>query len=108
STRFASTPPAMARTSIDAISGKGMFLYFTPNVGEANGYPVYDPDAVIAKAISTRISHIEVRLARGTFFEAANPGARAWLDSLIDKAASSGIRLIAWQVPRRSSSTDAA
>ena len=108
STPFVVTPGAMPRSTVDAISGKGMFLYFTPNTADENGYDKYDPGAIIAKAISTGISHIEVRMTRGTFAESANAGARAWLDALIDKAAASGIRLIAWQVPRRSSSADAA
>ncbi len=102
------TPQALADSSLDAISGKGMFLYFTPNAADANAFAAYDPDAVVAKARAARISHIEVRLARGTFFEASTPAARAWLDALIDKATAAGIKLIAWQVPRRSSSADAA
>ena len=108
SSGFVTTPAAMQAASTDAISGKGMFLYFVPNEAESNGYDKYDPDAVIARAKAAGISHIEVRMARGTFVEAANPGARAWLDALIDKSAAAGIKLIAWQVPRRASSADVA
>jgi len=108
STRFVSTPGAMTSSTIDAISGKGMFLYFTPGMADENGYGKYDPNGIVAKAVSSGISHIEVRMARGTFFEGSNAAARAWLDTLIDKAAASGIKLIAWQVPRRASSADAA
>ena len=108
STRFVSTAGAMTSSNVDAISGKGMFLYFTPSTADENGYDKYDPNAIIAKAVSSGISHIEVRMARGTFFEGGNAASRAWLDALIDKAAASGIKLIAWQVPRRASSADAA
>jgi hypothetical protein len=108
SSGFIATPPDMQSTSIDAISGKGMFLYFVPDATDPNGYPNYDPDAVVAKAQSAGISHIELRLARGTFFEGSNPAARTWLDSFIDKADAAGIALIAWQVPRRATTDDAA
>ena len=108
STGFVAAPPAMTVSTMDAISGKGMFLYFTPDTTDANAYVKYDPQTVIAKAVASGISHIEVRMARGTFVEGASGPARVWLDALIDKAAASGIKLIAWQVPRRSSSADAA
>ena len=108
STAFVDVPSELPRTSIDAISGKGMFLYFSPNTSQAESYTAYDPDAVIARARAGGISHIELRLARGTFTEASTPQARAWLDALIDKAAAAGIKLIAWQVPRRSTADDAA
>jgi len=108
STGFVTTPAAPPATSVSAISGKGMFLYFTPDAGDGNAFVNYDPDAVIARARASGISHIEVRMARGTFVEDATPAAHAWLDDLVDKAAAAGIRLIAWQVPRRATSADAA
>lgn len=108
STGFVTTPAALPATSQRAISGKGMFLYFTPDAGGENSYAKYDPATVVARARASGISHIEVRMARGTFVEAATPAARAWLDDLIDRAAAAGIKLIAWQVPRRSSTADAA
>jgi hypothetical protein len=108
STDVVSTPPAMQSSSIAAISGKGMFLYFVPDAADPNSYAKYDPDTVIARARAAGISHIEVRMARGTFFEGATSDARAWLDSFIDKATAAGITLIAWQVPRRATTDDAA
>lgn len=108
STGFVTTPAALPSTSLGAISGKGMFLYFTPDGGGENSYLKYDPSTVIARAQASGITHIEVRMARGTFVEASTPPARAWLDEFIDKAADAGIKLIAWQVPRRSTTADAA
>jgi hypothetical protein len=108
STDFVATPPIMPATSVDAISGKGMFLFFSPSDLDPNGYTHFDPDAIVARAKSAGIRHIELRLARGTFVEAQSDAARAWLDSLIDKASAAGIDLIAWQVPRRATSADAA
>ena len=102
------TPGAMPQTSLRAISGKGMFLFFSPTVAEANGYAHYDPDAVIARARNAGITHIELRMARGTFREDAGSGARAWLDALLDRAAAAGISIVAWQVPRRATSDDVA
>jgi len=108
STGFLTTAGKLPATSMSAISGKGMFLYFTPDASGENSYLRYDPAAVIARAQESGISHIEVRMARGTFAEAATPASRAWLDELIDRASAAGIRLIAWQVPRRSTTADAA
>jgi hypothetical protein len=108
STGFVTTGTALTSTTLSAISGKGMFLYFTPDAGGENSYLKYDPAAVISRAQTSGISHIEVRMARGTFAEAATPASRAWLDELIDRASAAGIRLIAWQVPRRSTTADAA
>lgn len=101
-------PLNMRPSTLNAISGKGMFLYFSPAAGEANSYDKYDPQAVVDRAVRSGITHIEVRMARGTFFEGTDAGAHAWLDDLIDKATVAGVRLIAWQVPRRATSDDAA
>jgi len=108
STGFVTTGGSLPSTSLSAISGKGMFLYFTPDAAGENSYLKYDPATVVARAQASGISHIEVRMARGTFLEAATPASRAWLDALIDRASAAGIRLIAWQVPRRSTTADAA
>lgn len=103
-----STPDALPAQPLATISGKGMFLFFVPDADDPNGYDRYDPAAVVARAKSAGITHIELRMARGTFFEGATPLARAWLDDLIDDASTAGIALVAWQVPRRASSDDAA
>ncbi len=102
------TPAEMAQTSLDAIAGKGMFLFFSPDTSDPNSYERFDPDTVIAQARKAGVSEIELRLSRGTFFEAASPQARAWLDQLVDAAADADIRLVAWSVPRRNSAEDVA
>lgn len=97
----------MPVTSLDAISGKGMFLFFTPDAADPEqGYPSYDIGSVIQTATAAGIRNIELRMAYGSFFEASNPGARAWLDSFIDASAAAGIRLLAWEVPRRATTSD--
>ncbi len=99
----------MPVTSLDAISGKGMFLFFTPDPADPeHGYSSYDIGAVMAQASAAGLSDIELRLAYGSFFEASNPGARAWLDRFIDASAASGIQLLAWEVPRRAMTSDIA
>lgn len=99
----------MPVTSLDAISGKGMFLFFTPDPADPEiGYPSYDIDSVMEQASAAGIRDIELRLAYGSFFEASNPGARAWLDRFIDASAAAGIRLLAWEVPRRAMTSDIA
>ena len=102
------TPEAMSVATIDAISGKGMFLFFSPDTNDLNSYEQFDPDAVIAQAQRAGVSEIELRLSRGTFFEAASPQAHQWLDTLIDTAAAANITLVAWSVPRRNSAEDVA
>jgi len=102
------TPEAMSVSSLDAISGKGMFLFFSPDTSDQNSYEQFDPESVIAQAQRAGVSEIELRLSRGTFFEAASPQAHEWLDSLIDTASGAGIKLVAWSVPRRNSADDVA
>jgi len=99
----------MPLTSLASISGKGMFLFFTPDEADPeHGYPAYDINAVMKKAVKAGIRNIELRLAYGSFFEASNPGARAWLDRFIDACANTHIRLLAWEVPRRAASPEIA
>jgi hypothetical protein len=107
-TKAVQTPEAMAASPIDAIAGKGMFLYFSPDTNDPNSYEQFDPDAVIAQAQRAGVSEIELRLSRGTFFEAASPQAREWLDDFIDTASAAGIKLLAWSVPRRNTAQDVA
>jgi hypothetical protein len=99
----------MPVTSLDSISGKGMFLFFTPDEADPEvGYPSYGIASVIETAASAGIRNIELRLAYGSFFEASNPGAREWLDNFIDASAAAGIRLLAWEVPRQATTSDIA
>ena len=101
------TPGGMRATSLRSISGKGMFLFFSPDVADPeHGYPAYDINAIMDKATTEGIRNIELRMAYGSFFEASNPGARAWLDQFIDASAAAGIRLLAWEVPRRATTSD--
>jgi hypothetical protein len=101
------TTDEMASTSLRSISGKGMFLYFDPDAADPeHGYPVYDISAVMEKAAAAGIRNIELRMAYGSFFEASNPGARAWLDRFIDASAAAGVRLLAWEVPRRATTPE--
>jgi hypothetical protein len=99
----------MPVTSLDSISGKGMFLFFTPDPADPeHGYPSYDIASVIETATAGGIRNIELRLAYGSFFQASNPGARAWLDTFIDASAAAGVRLLAWEVPRQATTSDIA
>jgi hypothetical protein len=99
----------MSSTTLRSISGKGMFMFFTPDTADPeHGYSSYDINSVIETAAGAGIRNIELRLAYGSFFEASNPGARAWLDAFIDASAAAGIRLLAWEVPRRATTSDIA
>ena len=107
-TQAIDTPGPMPDTGIDAIAGKGMFFFFSPDTGDSHSYELFDPDAVVAQAVKAGVSDIELRLSRGTFEEAANPQVHAWLDRFIDGASAAGIKLIAWSVPRRNAADDVA
>ncbi|HME80994.1 MAG TPA: fibronectin type III domain-containing protein [Candidatus Eremiobacteraceae bacterium] len=107
-TQTVDTPGPMPESSIDAIAGKGMFFFFSPDTNDSHSYELFDPDTVVAQAVKAGVSDIELRLSRGTFEEAANPHVRAWLDRFIDGAAGAGIKLIAWSVPRRNAADDVA
>jgi len=107
-TQTVEAPGDMNVSSIDAISGKGMFLFFSPDTSDTNSYEQFDPDSVVAQAQRAGVSEIELRMSRGTFFEAASPQSHVWLDALIDAAAGSGIKLVAWTVPRRNTAEDVA
>jgi hypothetical protein len=107
-TQAIDTPGSMPDTSIDAIAGKGMFFFFSPDTDDSHSYEQFDPDAVVAQAVKAGVSDIELRLSRGTFEEAANPQVHAWLDRFIDGASAAGIKLIAWSVPRRNAADDVA
>jgi hypothetical protein len=107
-TKAVQTPEAMTVSRLDAIAGKGMFLFFSPDTNDPNSFAQFDPDAVIAQAQRAGVSEIELRLSRGTFFEAASPQAREWLDNFIDTASAAGIKLLAWTVPRRNDAQDVA
>ena len=102
------TPDVMPDTELATIAGKGMFLFFSPDTSDRHSYARVSPDAVIAQAGKAGVTEIELRLSRGTFFEAADPNARAWLDRFIDTASAAGIRLVAWSVPQRNSAEDVA
>ncbi len=102
------TPPAMSGTSVNSISGKGMFLYFAPMPDGDHGWGKLDPEAIVTQARNAGISNIELRMAYGSFFEADSAASLDWMNRLIDAAASAGIRMLAWEVPRRGTTEDAA
>jgi len=102
------TPGEMPLTTLTTISGKGMFLFFSPDTNDPNSYAQFDPYEVVAKAAKAGVGELELRMSRGTFFEAASSESQAWLDRLIDASASAGIKLLAWSVPRRNTAEDVA
>lgn len=108
STQTISTPAELPASSANALNGKGMFLYFSSLAGDPHSYRRYDPEAVITEARTAGIGFIELRMARGSCVMAQTPGARGWLDHLIDAAAAANIKLVAWTVPRRVTTEDLA
>jgi hypothetical protein len=107
-TQAVTTPAELPAVAASALSGKGMFLYFSSIPGDARFFGRYHPEAVIAEAKKAGIHAIEVRMARGSCAMAQTPASRAWLDRLIDSAAQADINLVAWTVPRRVTTQDLA
>ncbi len=102
------TPGALPSASAGAVSGKGMFLYFSSLAGDPRNFHHYNPIRVVAEAQRTGIHVLELRMARGACTMAQTQAAHAWLDELIDAAASANIKLLAWTVPRRATTQDLA
>jgi hypothetical protein len=102
------TPPALVHESAQVMSGKGMFLYFSSLAGDARSFHRYNPEEVIAEAQRAGIHVIELRMARGACTMAETHDAQVWLNRLIDAAASAGLKLLAWTVPRRNTTQDLA
>jgi len=90
-----------------ALSGKKIWLAFSPAPLDPDGYVYLDPAAVVAKARAAGLRAIVLRMAYGPF-EEITPNAKATIDSLIDQAAAHGIATIAWTVPRSTSFEDLA
>jgi hypothetical protein len=108
STPLVQTPAALPMASAKALSGKGMFLYFSSLSTDRRNFHRYDPDEVIAEAQRAGIHVIELRMARGACTMAQTHEAHAWLDRLMDAATAANIQLLAWTVPRRTTTQDLA
>ncbi|MBC5826696.1 MAG: hypothetical protein GIW99_03285, partial [Candidatus Eremiobacteraeota bacterium] len=102
------TPSSLPPSGLDDIAGKGIFLYYAPTPDGDHGWGKLDPDATIAQARDAGITDIELRMAYGSFFEADTAAARGWVDRVLDGAAASGIKVLAWEVPRRGATDDVA
>jgi hypothetical protein len=102
-----STPAEPPIASIDRFGGKAMWLSFSPSLLDSNAYAHLDSDAIVARARASGIRAIELRVAYGPFSQ-ITPDDRATIDALLDGAASNGIAVLAWTVPRNTAFEDLA
>jgi hypothetical protein len=96
---FASTPAEPSFDTIDRFGGKAMWLSFSPSLLDSNAYVHLDAGAIVARARASGIRAIELRVAYGPFSQITSED-RATVDALLDAAASNGIAVLAWTVPR--------
>ncbi|HTV73431.1 MAG TPA: hypothetical protein VME66_07000 [Candidatus Acidoferrales bacterium] len=89
------------------MSGKGMWLSFSPRERDDDAYTKLDPQAIVAQAVRAGLRFIELRMAYGEYWE-VTPQARPTIDALIDLAAAHGIAIVGWTVPRAASFDDLA
>jgi len=100
-------PAEAAVQFLAAIRGKGMWLRFSPDPRDEDGYQKLDAAAIVGRAKRAGLRYIELRLAYGEFWE-VTPAAKPYVDALLDAAAAEGIAVIAWAVPRAPSYADLA
>lgn len=89
------TPPSSAAL----LRGKAMWLAFSGDPRDDDGYAKIDVPRIVATARAAGLRAIELRLAYGAFDE-VTPGARARIDALVDGLDAAGIGVLAWTVPR--------
>ena len=100
-------PPEVRGETLDALRGKGMWLFFSPSPRDDNWYGKWDVERIVDLAAAAGLHHIELRVAYGEYWEVTSD-AKASIDALIDRAAARGIAVIAWTVPREASFDDLA
>ena len=100
-------PPDPAHGAVTALTGKAVWLSFSPSTRDADGYDKIDPAAVVARARAAGLRAIVLRTTYGPFDE-ITPDDEPIVDALIDGAAAAGIRVVAWTVPRSTRFEDVA
>jgi hypothetical protein len=115
--RYVVIAPDGARTSVgiavppeaplppETVSGKGVWLSFSPRERDDDAYTKLDPAAVVEQAERAGLRFIELRTAYGEYWE-VTPQAKATIDALIDLAAGRNISVVGWTVPRAATFDD--
>jgi hypothetical protein len=93
--------------SVTAVAGKGMWLTFSPDPRDDDGYTKIDPQAIVDRAVRAGLHFIELRTAYGPYWE-LTPPVQPVINALIDRAAKQGIRIVGWTVPRSAGFDDLA
>jgi hypothetical protein len=102
-----STPAEPPFAALDRFGGKAMWLSFSPSLLDSNAYVRMDSNAIVSRARASGIRAIELRVAYGPFSQ-ITPDDGATIDALLDAAASNGIAVLAWTVPRSTAFEDLA
>jgi hypothetical protein len=100
--------PAEAPVSdVALVRGKGMWLAFSGDPRDDDGYAKLDVPQIVATAQRAGLRYVELRLAYGAFDE-VTPAAKPTIDALIDGLDAAGIAVVGWTVPRADAFDDLA
>jgi hypothetical protein len=92
-------PDEIPPSGLDVVRGKGMWLAFSGDPLDDDGFDKLDVDRIVATAQRAGIRYVELRLAYGAFGQ-VTPAAKPTIDRLIDTLDAAGIAVVGWTVPR--------
>ena len=104
-TAWIRSDPNPPPTSVQATSGKGMWLYFGTNPYDNHYIATLDPAQISSQAASAGLHYVELRTAYGAYWE-VEPAIKDRVDAIIDGLAARGITIVGWTVPRQASYED--
>jgi hypothetical protein len=97
--------PNVPRATLDAIRGKGMWLFFSCNPADSNYIGRWNMRRMLAQAARAGIHSIALRVSFGEYWQ-IEPAAKRYVDAFLDGAAKLHILVLAWTVPREPSFED--
>ncbi|MGZ3517052.1 MAG: hypothetical protein ACXVAM_07730 [Vulcanimicrobiaceae bacterium] len=92
------TPPAAPRTTLDAMRGKGMWLYFSSNPSDPHFIGRWNVTAMIARAACRNSQRRTARRIRGVW--QVDAFAKPYVDAFTEAAHAHHIAVLGWTVPR--------
>ncbi|GAC1651831.1 MAG: hypothetical protein NVS9B12_00580 [Vulcanimicrobiaceae bacterium] len=97
--------PALPVVSVQAASGKGMWLSFGTNPYDDHYLGNRNSQTIVDQAVKAGLHYVELRTAYGAYWE-VEPQKKAVVDAVIDGLAAHGIGVLGWTVPRQASFED--
>ena len=97
--------PELPAVTVQAASGKAMWLYYGTNPYDDHYIGTWNAQAYVDQAVKAGLHYIELRTAYGAYWE-VDPQNKAVLDAIIDGLSAHGIGVLGWTVPRQASFED--